>query len=66
MPVSYVSATHDIPASGCLKSFTVILSDDAQFPHYHQLEITEKVSFNIASEASYVYISIKNAQNCPF
>ena len=35
------------------------------------LKITEKVSFNIASEASYVYILsgqklIKNAQNGPF
>ena len=35
------------------------------------LKITEKVSFNIASEASYVYISsgqklIKNAKNGPF
>ena len=35
------------------------------------LIITEKVSFNIASEASYVYILnwqklIKNAKNCPF
>ena len=34
------------------------------------LKITEKVSFNIASEASYVYISngqkfIKNAKNGP-
>ena len=33
--------------------------------------ITEKVSFNIASEASYLYILsvqklIKNAKNCPF
>ena len=27
------------------------------------LKITEKVSLNIASEASYVYISIKNAKN---
>ena len=26
------------------------------------LKITEKVSFNIASEASYVYILIKNAK----
>ena len=37
----------------------------------HSLKITEKVSFNIASEASYVYIlsgqkSIKNAKNGPF
>ena len=36
-----------------------------------QLKITEKVSFNIASEVSYVYIlngqkSIENAKNCPF
>ena len=35
------------------------------------LKITEKVSFNIASEASYVYILsgqklIENAKNCPF
>ena len=35
------------------------------------LKITEKVSFNIASEASYVYILsgqklIKNAENGPF
>ena len=35
------------------------------------LKITEKVSFNIASEASYVYILsgqklIKNAKNSPF
>ena len=33
------------------------------------LKITEKVSFNIASEASYVYIlnrHIENAKNCPF
>ena len=35
------------------------------------LKITEKVSFNVASEASYVYILsgqklIKNAKNCPF
>ena len=35
------------------------------------MKITEKVSFNIASEASYVYILsgqklIKNAQNGPF
>ena len=35
------------------------------------LKITEKVSFNIASEASYVYIlsgqkCIKNAKNGPF
>ena len=35
------------------------------------LKITEKVSFNIASEASYVYILsgpnlIKNAKNGPF
>ena len=35
------------------------------------LKITEKVSFNIASEASYVYILsghklIKSAKNCPF
>ena len=35
------------------------------------LKITEKVSFKIASEASYVYILngqklIKNAKNCPF
>ena len=35
------------------------------------LKITEKVSFNIASEASYAYIfngqkEIKNANNCPF
>ena len=35
------------------------------------LKITEKVSFNIASEASYVYILsgqkfIKNAKNVPF
>ena len=35
------------------------------------LKITEKVSFNIASEASYVYILsgqklIKNAKNAPF
>ena len=45
-------------------------------PQFHQpqswcLKITEKVSFNIASEASYVYIlsgqkSIKNAKNGPF
>ena len=55
MPVSYGSATHDIPAFGCLKSFTVILSDDAQFLRYHELKITEKVLFNIASEASSVY-----------
>ena len=39
------------------------------FKHY--LKITEKVSFNMASEASYVYILsgqklIKNAKNCPF
>ena len=39
--------------------------------HARCLKITEKVSFNIASEASYVYILsgqklIKNAQNCPF
>ena len=37
----------------------------------HCLKITEKVSFNIASEASYVYILsaqkfIKNAKNGPF
>ena len=35
------------------------------------LKITEKVSFDIASEASYAYILngqkfIKNAKNCPF
>ena len=35
------------------------------------LKITAKVSFNIASEASYVYILsgqklIKNAKHCPF
>ena len=35
------------------------------------LKITEKVSFNITSEARYVYILsrqklIKNAKNCPF
>ena len=35
------------------------------------MKITEKVSFNIESEASYVYILsgqklIKNANNCPF
>ena len=29
------------------------------------LKITEKVSFNIASEASYVYILLKNAKNGP-
>ena len=37
----------------------------------HCLKITKKVSFNIASEASYVYILsgqnlIKNAKNAPF
>ena len=45
-----------------------------QFLFHHNarcLKITEKVSFNIASEASYVYILsgqklIKNAKNCPF
>ena len=35
------------------------------------LKITEKISFNIASEASYVYILsgqklVRNAKNCPF
>ena len=30
------------------------------------LKITENVSFNIASEASYVYKFIKNAKNGPF
>ena len=39
--------------------------------HARCLKITEKVSFNIASEASYVYILsrrkfIKNAKNGPF
>ena len=29
-------------------------------------EIAQKVAFNIASEASYVYILIKNAKNNPF
>ena len=38
---------------------------------FRSLKITEKVSFNIVSEASYVYILsgqklIKNAQNVPF
>ena len=42
------------------------ISKDTRF-----LKITEKVSFNIASEASYVYILsgqklIKNAKNVPF
>ena len=40
-------------------------------PFSRYLKITEKVSFNIASEASYVYMLsgqklIKNAKNCPF
>ena len=30
------------------------------------LKITEKVAFNIASEASYVYIFIKNTKNGQF
>ena len=30
------------------------------------LKITEKVAFNIASEASYVYIFIENAKNGQF
>ena len=40
--------------------------------HVHSvLKITEKVSFNMASEASYVYVMsghkfIKNAKNGPF
>ena len=39
--------------------------------HARCLKITEKISFNIASEASYVYILsgqklIKNAKNSPF
>ena len=42
-----------------------------KFLLWHCLKITEKVSFNIASEASYVYILIgqkliKNAKNGPF
>ena len=46
--------------------------DDYQNNPYTQcLKITEKVSFNIASEASYAYILsgqklIKNAKNGPF
>ena len=40
------------------------------FELYQSLKITEKVSFNIASEASYIYILsgqklIKNAENGP-
>ena len=42
-----------------------------KIPDARCLKITEKVSFNIASEASYVYILsgqklIKNAKNGPF
>ena len=42
-----------------------------EFKHFCSLKIAEKVSFNIASEASYVYILsgqkiIKNAKNGPF
>ena len=46
-------------------------ASEIHFPPSRSLEITEIVSFNIASEASYVYILsgqklIKNAENGPF
>ena len=45
----------------------MMINNEIQIQH----KITEKVSFNIASEASYVYILngqkfIKKAKNCPF
>ena len=46
-------------------------NEELIFPLTRCLKVTEKVSFNIASEASYVYILrgqklIKNAKNGPF
>ena len=46
-------------------------ASEIHFPPSRSLEITEIVSFNIASDASYVYILsgqklIKNAENGPF
>ena len=52
-------------------TFSQVFSQNAQFCYPWYLKITEKVSFNIASEASYAYILsvqkfIKNAKNGPF
>ena len=50
----------------CISTFEVHIQESTRC-----LKITEKVSFNTASEASYVYILsgqklIKNAENCQF
>ena len=42
------------------------ISSDSSAPLAESLKITEKVSYNIASEASYIYILIKNAKNSQF
>ena len=52
-------------------TFSQVFSQNEQFCYPRCLKITEKVSFNIASEASYPYILsgqkfIKNAKNGPF
>ena len=54
-----------------LPYFHIVKSEDYEYHNSQCLKITEKVSFNIASEASYVYILrgqklIKNAKNGPF
>ena len=72
-PQSPEKGHHD----GCLRNFSMFLQHfhleehDVCFKNNNSrcLKITEKVSFNIASEASYVYIFIgqkfiKKCQNC--
>ena len=56
-----------VPLSSCM----LITIANSREKRSRCLKITEKVSFNIASEASYVYILsgqklIKNAKNGPF
>ena len=58
---------HLLKTPSSLQSF----SSFSKFFNPRCLKITEKVSFNIASEASYVYILTvqklnENAKNCPF
>ena len=57
--------------NGLTLLYVLLIFDNCQENWTQCLKITEKVSFNIASEASYVYILsgqklIKNAKNGPF
>ena len=68
------AAENDCLADAAFPFSTLLISSGASGTYRVDprcLKITEKVSFNIACEASYIYILsgqklIKNVKNCPF